>query len=125
MATTTIEIGQVKIEIGEGKSKGWVKIEIGEGKSKGRTSKGKQDKVKSWRSGKQLAAGAYGAYYCTCPKFVPGHVHAGTCPKDACTCPKLAYYCVEDGKDGKDFTDGTIADEADALFGIESRFYID
>ena len=74
------------------------------------------------RAGIWLAAGAYGAYYCTCPKFVPGHVHDGTCPKDACTCPKLAYYCVEDGKD---FTDGTIEDEADALFGIESRFYID
>ena len=54
------------------------------------------------RSGIWLAAGAYGAYYCTCPKLVPGHVH-----------------------DGKDFTDGTIEDEADALFGIESRFYID
>ena len=53
----------------------------------------------SWRSNKRLAGGAY---YCTCPKLVPGHVH-----------------------DGKDFTDGTIEDEADALFGIESRFYID
>ena len=63
--------------------------------------------MKSWRSGKRLAAGAY---YCTCPKLVPGDVHD---------------YCVEDGKDGKDGTDGTIEVEADALFGIESRFFID
>ena len=32
---------------------------------------------------------------------------------------------LEDGKDGKDGTDGTITDEEDALFGIESRFFLD
>ena len=61
----------------------------------------------SLRSNKRLAAGAY---YCTCPKLVPGHVHD---------------YCVEDGKDGKDGTVSTIEHEADALFGIESCGDID
>ena len=56
-----------------------------------------QDKVKSWRAGKRLAAGAY---YCTRPKLVPGHVHD---------------YCFENGKDGKNGTDGTIGGRTDRM----------
>ena len=77
--------------------------------------------MKSWRSGKRFVAGAY---YCTCPKLVPSHVH------DYCVDPitsQIRALRVPEArpKDGKVGTDGTIEDEAHALFGIEARFYID
>ena len=79
----------------------------------GKKSKDKQDKVNSWLSGKRLAAGAY---YCKSAYYAAG-AYYGTCP--------VPHNPVSAYLGGKDGTDGTIEDEADALFGIASCEDID